>query len=81
MKRRRIVPRWIHRVLAKVGGYFWSPCPECGEFFGGHERSHVSKYMPDGSHLLVCPRCAPVVYRHQVDEIVERLGLRKKNLP
>ena len=31
------LPRWVHRVRARLGGYFWLPCPECGRMFGGHE--------------------------------------------
>lgn len=31
------IPRWIHRVHAAINGYFWLPCPACGEKFGGHE--------------------------------------------
>ena len=23
---------------AKINGYFWLPCPICGEYFGGHEK-------------------------------------------
>lgn len=71
------VPRWIHRIWARIFGYFWAPCPECDELFGGHEsRDGTSKYMPDGSHLLVCPRCAPVVRKRQIDEITEHLKRR-----
>lgn len=25
------------RAIARAGGYFWLPCPVCGEEFGGHE--------------------------------------------
>jgi hypothetical protein len=24
-------------LIARIGGYFWLPCPECGEYFGGFE--------------------------------------------
>lgn len=65
------MPRWIHHVWARVFGWFWLPCPECSRPFGGHEvvRHGVSKYMPDGSHLLVCKHCAPVIRKRQIDEI------------
>lgn len=26
-----------HKLYAKLNGYFWLPCPVCGEYFGGHE--------------------------------------------
>lgn len=29
--------RFPNRVWAWLCGYFWLPCPECGEMFGGHE--------------------------------------------
>lgn len=31
------LPRWAHRIYAWLGGYFWLPCPVCGEHFSGHE--------------------------------------------
>lgn len=31
------LPRWVHRFWAKVTGRFWSQCPNCLQFFGGHE--------------------------------------------
>ena len=30
-------PRWLQKIRAFLGGYFWRPCPLCGEYFGGHE--------------------------------------------
>ena len=32
-------PRWAHRRYAYALGYFWLPCPVCGEPFGGHEHT------------------------------------------
>ena len=32
MKHRR-----FNKIYAKVFGYFWIPCPICGQMFGGHE--------------------------------------------
>jgi hypothetical protein len=31
------MPRWVHKIYAFLNGYFWMPCPTCGEMFGGHE--------------------------------------------
>lgn len=50
------------RILAKIWadlmGYFWLPCPVCGQYFSGNELkppfSHVS--LPDGSVKCVCPK-------------------------
>lgn len=32
-----IYPRWLAQILAKLGGYFWLPCPVCHEQFAGFE--------------------------------------------
>ena len=29
--------RWLAKLLANVGGYFWMPCPICHEPFAGFE--------------------------------------------
>lgn len=29
--------RHVHEFYAKMNGYFWLPCPLCGQYFGGHE--------------------------------------------
>jgi hypothetical protein len=31
--------RFLHRIYAAIGGYFWMPCPVCERMFGGHESS------------------------------------------
>lgn len=33
----RARPRWLQELKAEAGGFFWVPCPMCGEAFGGHE--------------------------------------------
>ena len=37
-----IRPRWLAHLLARLGGYFWLPCPNCGRNFSGFE---IGKYM------------------------------------
>lgn len=32
-----MIPRFVHRLYAHALGYFWQPCPICGNHFGGHE--------------------------------------------
>ena len=27
----------VHRLYARLFGYFWAPCPLCGKHFGGHQ--------------------------------------------
>jgi hypothetical protein len=34
---RRLRFRRLNRIYAFLFGYFWLPCPACGEMFGGHE--------------------------------------------
>lgn len=29
--------RMVSQMYAKALGYFWLPCPRCGQMFGGHE--------------------------------------------
>lgn len=35
--RMSLLPRWMHRLYALRGGYFWEPCTLCGRPTGGHE--------------------------------------------
>jgi hypothetical protein len=60
-----ICPRWFARLCAYVLGYFWMPCPVCGENFAGFECDPgwgaVLVQKADGPHMLiVCskPACA-----------------------
>lgn len=29
--------RWFNKLYAFVFGYFWTSCPICGDYYGGHE--------------------------------------------
>lgn len=57
------LPRWVHKMVADVAGYFWLPCPACGRYFGGHECRDVDGHfsaIPDneeGMSSLICPVC------------------------
>lgn len=60
-------PRWIQRWYARLFGYYWQPCPLCGEMFGGHEwRSYELHGLPgtipcpdrpEGCGTGICPAC------------------------
>jgi hypothetical protein len=71
LRRNRL--RWWHRLRANLGGYFWIPCPLCGEMFGGHEWSGAAIYpWPNdlGHGIGICRACeregkAEKVVRHQ----------------
>lgn len=45
---------------AWLGGYFWLPCPLCGEMFGGHQwrKCGSIRTKQPGLNKLVCPRCS-----------------------
>lgn len=55
------MPRFLHRIYAAVMGYFWLPCPLCGEFFGGHE-SKTFEGIPVAGRprikQLICDSCS-----------------------
>ena len=58
--------RWFHRAWAHFFGYFWIPCPVCGEMFGGHEASgaqRIVSYSKDkGTDWRVtCPKISCIV--------------------
>lgn len=48
-----MLPRWVHRLYAWTSGYFWLPCPICGEMFGGHEAGQAS-IKSNGHNLVIC---------------------------
>ena len=50
--------RWLHRLYARLRGYFWLPCPICGQMFGGHERGCGDLMTSWTDGVCVCPRCA-----------------------
>lgn len=57
------VERKLHEAYARYNGYFWLPCPVCGEWFGGHEKGggnarHIEPVEdePYRAHST-CPNC------------------------
>lgn len=59
--------RWSRikaRAYARHNGYFWLPCPLCGEHFGGHEwlrdtaalSATINTDTP-GIFQGICPKC------------------------
>lgn len=52
------LPRFLHKWYAFLFGYFWLPCPICGEDFGGHEWTHGEALMTSwNTGTGVCPNC------------------------
>jgi hypothetical protein len=57
----RLLPyqwRTVHKAFAATHGYFWIPCPLCGQPFGGHE---AGSSIPDPTnpplYVCICSRC------------------------
>lgn len=56
--------RTLNKLYANFLGYFWLPCPLCGQMFGGHEVSF--KYGASNHFIMIdwnrgeaaCPDCA-----------------------
>lgn len=59
------LPRFLHRWRAWLGGYFWIPCPLCGDMWGGHEWKAPWARIPDpirpGISKGICNECALAV--------------------
>lgn len=55
-----------HYLRALLSGYFWLPCPRCGQMFGGHQVSERNgRVIYDDYHKpdkITCPKC-PGIYR------------------
>lgn len=66
-------PRWLHRLYARLRGYFWLPCPLCGEMTGGHEWRDTLP-LGGGRGRATCPRC-PVEVVNGVGEGLVVLSL------
>jgi hypothetical protein len=55
--------RTFNKMYARLNGYFWLPCPLCGQHFGGHEWSHgnkcssIPKPGSPGTGMGICPDC------------------------
>lgn len=48
--------RWLNQRYAQLHGYFWLPCPVCGQRFGGHEwRREINKEFGRGYHITDIP--------------------------
>lgn len=71
--------RWFAKQYADLHGYFWLPCPRCGEYFGGHETGggtyiYEIAYRPDGtpcgsSGKILCPNCPGEYYAEAVGPV------------
>ena len=65
---KRSLDRKAHETYAKRYGYFWLPCPICGEEFGGHEWAAETSWvtLPTGRPGVrqgVCSACSAAIIR------------------
>lgn len=51
------MPRFMHKIYARLTGHFWLPCPICGRHFGGHEAAEISLMGTTSFGRLVCRNC------------------------
>lgn len=51
--------RFLHKLYARMLGYFWMPCPICGRMFGGHEAGKWPLQKTPSRGVCVCrnPAC------------------------
>ncbi len=48
MKKRKDLrrqPRWLQKIIAYIGRYWWRRCPLCEKYFGGHEWAEDKKML------------------------------------
>lgn len=57
-----VLPRWCHKLFAHALGFFWLPCPACGEMFGGHEWRDPSVQTDPVTKKGCCPRHRRVIW-------------------
>lgn len=50
--------RAINKAIAFLGGYFWLPCPSCGQCFGGHEWGYTNGMPNSIDGKGICNDCA-----------------------
>lgn len=49
--------RFLNRIYARLHGYFWLPCPNCGRYFGGHEIGRLGYPTETGTWRVCCLWC------------------------
>jgi hypothetical protein len=70
--------RTINRLYAAVFGYFWLPCPECGQEFGGHEWKYGFSSNKEGKGI--CPDCTKAGKGHDFMQDFQQAMQELRNL-
>ena len=64
------------RKFAQSHGYFWLPCPLCGQMFGGHEWQDQgdlsSTVWTGGRGVGICPVCTSMGLGNRPASLLER---------
>ena len=64
----KIPTRILNRIYAYAFGFFWSPCPICGELFGGHEWDYGNSLLiTQFSGTAVCRNCGDIARKRNED--------------
>jgi hypothetical protein len=70
-----------NKAYAKFNGYFWLPCPLCGQMFGGHEWGEtIYDQIPtdkEGSFKGICPDCGKIRQMAGIDRGLSSLTAGK----
>lgn len=66
------LPKCVRKAAAFSGGYFWLPCPICGEEFGGHEWKDPRAVLKTSPHegWGVCSDCIEEAQRRNAANMV-----------
>ena len=58
--------RWWAQFRAWRGGWFWLPCPVCGQHFAGFESAEVKWWDTETTGRLICrkPGCIAAAQDH-----------------
>lgn len=67
--------RWYSYLYAKANGYFWLPCPVCGNMFGGHEMGGGRLRLGGIRGKMTCPNC-PGEYIETLDGRIVKVNPR-----
>jgi hypothetical protein len=69
----------IHKIYAYLFGYFWLPCPRCGQMFGGHQKGGGTNYDQPfnlkgaNTGKVCCPDCVGDVYKESTPNLKPNL--------
>ena len=76
------ISRLYNQIYAYLFGYFWLPCPRCGQMFGGHECGNDTIWITSGSGKSCCKFCetkeSSLACEKEFRELVEK-EFRKKH--